>query len=171
VMPGCSSPSTSYAAFPGFPGSLPDGDASDGDHHYRKLCSEHVVGKFVRHVFKSFEHDCTTRELLRNGCISAKAGWIFHCGKTDGSSFICHRLGRAFRPLSKIASGHFFDASSSDRPNESGRLQYYDCRQDFYDGRRRCHFVPRIQPIRQKRVQRGHAAVTREGESNWNIKE
>jgi hypothetical protein len=26
--------------------------ASDGDHHYRKLCSKHVTGKFVRFVFK-----------------------------------------------------------------------------------------------------------------------
>jgi hypothetical protein len=49
-------------------------------------------------------------------------------------------------------------------------LQYYDCGQDFYDGRRRCHFVPRIHAIRQKRVHREHAAVPWEGESNWTSK-
>jgi hypothetical protein len=54
VVPGCSWPSTRghlTPLFPGFPGSLRDGDTSDGDHHYRKLRSEHVTGKFVRHVF------------------------------------------------------------------------------------------------------------------------
>jgi hypothetical protein len=56
---------------------------------------------------------------------------------------LIHRSPSRSRVSSVIenASRHFFDASRSDRPDESGHLQYYDCRQDFYDGRMRCYFV------------------------------
>jgi hypothetical protein len=48
--------------FPGFPGSLPDGGTSDGDHHYRKLRSEHVTGEFVPHE-NFFPMDVFLRKL------------------------------------------------------------------------------------------------------------
>jgi hypothetical protein len=91
--------------------------------------------------------------------------------KTDGSTFFGHRIGRAFRPLSKIACHHFFDESRSDRPDESSRLRYCCCGHDFYDGGRRGHVVPGIHAVRQKRMLRGREAVPREGESNWNMEE
>ncbi|KAJ8585881.1 hypothetical protein M405DRAFT_935742 [Rhizopogon salebrosus TDB-379] len=88
--------------FPGFPRSFSDNHASDGDHHYRKLCSEHVIRAFYM---------TRLQVILRGGCISSEASRICYCGKTDGTTFIGRPIGFSFRPLSKIASLRFFDRS------------------------------------------------------------